>query len=384
MRGSIVKRQGKATKDGKPITLYYIVYQVGKRQKWEAVPERTRKAAEKLLTKRLNEIGNGEYIEPSDMTFGEFKEMWVEKYARGQVRPSTLSSYAYLFRGHLIPAFGEMELARIGVEDVQGFRAQMSAKGLSPQTVKLALRLLRQMLSHAVDWGYIRQNAAKKVRDPRVPKGEMDCLTPGEIRVFLDSVPGKWYAIFLTAITTGLRIGELMAMKWGNMDWNQGRYFVKETLRRTGDFGEPKTEGSLAPVDLTPACLEALKAHRARQSEEKLKAGGDWRDLDLIFTASEGRPLNWANFETAVFGPALKKAELRHIRFHDLRHTCASLLINQGASPKYIQKQLRHGSIEMTFDRYGHLFPDASREAVRRLDETIFGSGNKAMAGKAI
>ena len=156
------------------------------------------------------------------------------------------------------------------MEDVQAFKAAKLADGYKPQTVKHLLRLLRQMLSHAVDWDYIRGNPAGKVSDPRIPRGEMDFLAPEEVRVFLSAVPATWYAFFLTAITTGLRAGELLAMRWGNLDWNRSRYFVKETLSRprydyAGGFTEPKTEGSAQSVDLTPLCLEALREHRSNR-----------------------------------------------------------------------------------------------------------------------
>ncbi len=385
-RGSIVKRANG----------YTVVYDAGmkwdekkgrwvRNQKWEKVthPD-TLKHAQKLLRDKLNQIDRGEWVEPSTMTFGAFKDVWLTKYAEGQVRPSTLAQYLSLFRMHVIPTFGGMELAKIGVEDVQGFRSSMLAAELSPQTVRHAMRLVRQMFGHAVDWGYLRHNPAKKVKDPRVPKHEMDCLTPEEVRIFLDNVPGRWYAFFLTAITTGLRFGELLAAKWSNLDLNRGQYFVKETLTRKTEtqgvgFAQTKTEGSSQSVDLTPACLDALQAHKARQAEEKLQAGEHYRDLDLIFATPGGTPLNDRNVTERVFHPALKKAGLRRIRFHDLRHTCASLLINQGESPKYVQRQMRHASIEITFDRYGHLFPDANREAARRLDATLFGAqGQKA------
>jgi len=386
MRGSIVKRQGKATKDGKPITLYYIVYQVGKQQKWEAVPERTRKAAEKMLARRLNEIGDGEYRELSKMTFADFRATWVTKYAEGQARHSTLEQYRYLFDSHIVPALGVKPLADIGVEDVQGLKSAKLAEELSPQTVKHMLRLLRQMLGHAVDWGYLRHNPARKVKDPRVPRREMDCLTPEEARAFLDAVSPRWYAFFLTAITTGLRIGELVAMRWGNVDWGRKQYFVKETWQRPrggrkSSFAEPKTDSSRQAVDLTPACLDALQAHRAKQAEEKLKAGGDYQDQDLIFARATGKPLDDRNVVHRVFEPALKAAGLRRIRFHDLRHTCASLLIHQGESVKYVQRQLRHASAQITLDRYSHLFPDANREAARRLDATLFNARPKAETG---
>ncbi len=388
MRGSIVKRQGKATKDGKPITLYYIVYQVGKRQKWEAVPERTRKAAEKLLARRLNEIGDGEYREPSRMTFAEFKDVWFEKCARGQMKPTSVSKYQNMFGAKIVPAIGQKELSRIDAEDIQGFKSALLAEGLAPKTAGQYLQIVRQVLGCAVDWGYIRHNPAKLVKDPRVPRREMDCLNPEECRAFLDHAPERWYPFFLTALTTGLRFNELLAMKWKNLDWGSMRYFVKETLTRktkTTDrgFDAPKTESSVAPVDLTPRCLDALQVHRARQAQEKLRAGESYKDLGLIFATRDGAPVD-EHAVSRAFLPILKAAGLRRIRFHDLRHTCASLLIHQGESPKYIQRQMRHASIQMTFDRYGHLFPEAGREAARRLDATLFGSGGRAEAGSAV
>jgi integrase len=208
----------------------------------------------------------------------------------------------------------------------------------------------------------------------------MDAFTPAEVRGFLEHVPGRWYGFYVVAITTGLRMGELLAMRWRNLDWGRGQYFVRETWQRPrggrqASFSVPKTEASIAPVDLPPEVLEALKAHRRAQSQEKLEAGRRYQDQDLIFATSDGGPLDDAHTVQRVFRPALRAAGLRTIRFHDLRHTTASLLIHQGESPKYIQSLMRHASIDITFDRYGHLFPDANREAAERLGQTLFGTG---------
>ena len=175
-------------------------------------------------------------------------------------------------------------------------------------------------------------------------------------------------------------------MKWRNLDWNRGQYFVKETfLRPRGGhpacMAEPKTDSSMAPVDLTPSCLDALRHHRARQNEEKLRAGDKYQDQDLIFATPLGTWVHPSNTTNRVFHPTLKAAGIRQIRFHDLRHTCASLLIAQNESPKYIQTQLRHASFEMTFDRYGHLFPDSNKEAASRLDQAIFGGASRTSVG---
>ena len=391
MAGHIVKRTGRRKIRGKPESLYYLVYVANGKQRWETVdPPRTRKRAETLLAERLSQINRGEFIEPHKTTFEEFKELWLEKYAKGEVRSSTMVQYESLFSCHIIPALGELELSRIGVEDIQGFKAAMSDKDMGPQMIKHNLRLVRQMLDHAVDWGYVRTNPAKKVRYPKIPKRETDCMSVAEVRLFLEKVPERWYAFFLTAITTGLRIGELLAMRWANLDWNGEQYTVKEGWIRPRKevpayFAEPKTESSMAPVDLTPTCVDALRAHQGRQAEEKLEAGGKYRDQDLIFATANGGPRHDVNIVSRIYKPTLKEAGIRtSLRFHDLRHTCASLLIAQGESPKYIQAQMRHASIDITFDRYGHLFPEKKREAARRLDETLFGTAGVSIGADSV
>ena len=193
MRGSIVKRK----------TGYFIVYDAPmkmddkkgcytRNRKWEKVPHpNTRKHAEKMLAERLAQLHKGEFIEPSKITFATFADKWFEKYAKVQVRPSTLVLYEGFFKNHLDPVFGNMELAKIGTEDIQGFKAEKTAAGLSPSTVKQLLGTLRQMLDHAIEWGYIRTNPAKRVRNPKISRTEMGFLTPDEVRVFLAHIPTR-------------------------------------------------------------------------------------------------------------------------------------------------------------------------------------------------
>ena len=341
-------------------------------QKWEVVPNpNTRKHAERLLAERLADIHRGSYFEPRKVTFAEFTTLWVKNYAEQQVRPNTLALYSMFFNIHILPVFGNLQLSRIRVEAIEKFKTEKLRSGLSPQTVKHLTRLIRQMLNHAIDWEYLKRNPAARVKDPKVPQTEMDCLSPEEAKHFLSFVDAEWFPFFLLAISTGLRIGELLAMKWANLDPDSGRYFVKETMTRKGEFSPTKTTGSAKPVNVIPSCISALREHRARQSELRLKTGASYLDLDLIFASSKGTPLSDRNIVNRIFHPILKRAGLRRIRFHDLRHTTASLLISQGENPKYIQSQMRHASIQTTFDRYGHLFSETHKEAVARLDATL-------------
>jgi integrase len=384
MRGSVQKKMLK----GGP--RYYIVYDhpgvsgnghKKRKQTWESVPPpNTKKNAERFLNERVRQLHRGEFIETKSIAFGDFKDLWVKTYARGEVRPSTLSMYDGLFRNHLLPALEHHKLEQITVEDVQALKAEKLVAGLSPQTVKHILRLLRQMLEHAVDWNYLRSNPCKKVAFPRIPRQEMAFLTPDEVQTFLAQVPGRWQALFITAITTGMRIGELLAMKWQHVDQRRKQYFIREILTRrragvAGGFTDPKTDGSAASVDLSPTCLTALRDHHKRQSEEKLAAGDKYEDLDLVFATAKGHPLDHKNVVHRQFHTSLEAAGLRRIRFHDLRHTYAALLIDLGESVKYIQRQLRHTTIQTTMDRYGHLLPEHGQKAMSRLDDRLFGKG---------
>ncbi|MEC8933087.1 MAG: site-specific integrase [Candidatus Latescibacterota bacterium] len=197
----------------------------------------------------------------------------------------------------------------------------------------------------------------------------------GEVRQFLDHVQNEkpdWHSIFVTAIHTGVRIGELLAMKWANVDWEQKTYSVTENLTRAREFEEPKTIESCASVPLSAAAIDALKRQKAM-----LEARRQWRDPglreDLIFVNTRGKPHDYATIVYKVFKPLLKAAGLRDINFHILRHTCASLLIASGASMKEVQGHLRHSRIEITMNTYAHLYPDSQAATAERLNALLAG-----------
>ena len=202
----------------------------------------------------------------------------------------------------------------VRIQKADGKKESKSKATLSTQTVKHLLRLLRQILDYAVDLGYLRINQAKKVNYPKVLYPEMDFFKPPEIRVLLKHTPTKWIPLFLVAISTGLRIGEILAMRWNNLDEKDRQYFVKETWQRPRNgrkayFSDPKTRSSIAPVDLMSEAMEAVVQHRKRQAEEKLKAGKDYKDQGLIFATAEGGPLDSANV-VRVYKKAMDVAEL--------------------------------------------------------------------------
>jgi hypothetical protein len=219
------------------------------------------------------------------------------------------------------------------------------------------------MFKHACIWGHVYKDPTQYIKKPRIQEEEMDFLNPDEIQIFLKNAELDYYALFLTAVMTGMRRGELLGLKWEDIDWNSSQIVVKRALYR-GKFVTPKSKYSCRRIVMTPMLKTALDQHKifVARSEE-----------NLVFCTDNGLPLDPDNLVKRHFQPALDRAGLRRIRFHDLRHTYASLLISMGENVKYVQHQLGHNSAKTTLDRYGHLMPNSQNDAGMRLDRTVFG-----------
>lgn len=343
---------------------WYAVFRDGGTQKWERAGN-SKKSAEKLLAKRINQINSGLYQDYEKILFEEYSKKWLSDYAKISVKKSTYDSYSDIVRLHLNPTFGKKFLHSIRTVDIQKLVSEKITKdGLSPKSAVNILVPLKEMFKHAVIWGYINRDPSQYVKRPRVVQEEMDFLTPEEVRLFLEHVNPVYYTLFLTAVMTGMRRGEVLALQWGDVDWNSDQILVRRSFSK-GEFIQPKTKNSIRRIVITPVLKQALEQHRL--------FGKDY-ELDLIFSNEVGLPLDPENLIKREFHPALDRAGLRRIRFHDLRHSYASILISQGENIKFVQSQLGHASAKTTLDRYGHLMPNLENDAARRLDKTVFGN----------
>ncbi len=324
-----------------------------------------KKDAEAFVARMQTQVVDGTYHEIAEITFPDFAEQWLRDYATVQVKPSTLLNYNSMLRSSLVPFFGAVPLSAIRTADVQRYVAKRLATGVSAATVQKALIMLKGMLKQAVQWDYLRVNPAAMVKAPRREHREMDFLTPDEIPPLLDAFDAEWRPLFFAAIFTGMRLGELLALQWSDIDWRGQSIRVRRSVWQ-GHFQEPKTRNAVRTIGLSPRLAAVLM-------DRKLDA--PWNDHDLVFTTPEGGMVDPDNLRHRVFEPTLRIAGFRKMRIHDLRHTFASLLINQGENLKYVQMQLGHASITTTVDRYGHLMPDAHKGASQRLDATVFGGG---------
>ena len=363
---------------------YSLVYRVGTRQKWLAVGT-NKKIAERRLAAIMAGIHAGTFREPTPILFKDFAERWLTQYAEGAVKPSTLRTYRWLIAKHLVPTFGATPLTKMTTEDVQRFTAEKLKSGLSPKTVRHLLVVLKHMLKHAKRWGYLRSNPAEDVEAPRVESREMDCLTPEELRRLLQAADEPSRTLFLCAGLTGMRRGELLGLRWGDVDWHQGRIYVHQTLfKRTRQeagqstqwlFQTPKSRASRRAIVMSPALKDALELHRLTCPASP---------HDLVFCQPTGAPMDAELMVRREFLPALVRAGVRHIRFHDLRHTYASLLIAQGAHVRFIQDQLGHAAVTTSLNTYGHLLPGSQFDVGAKLDAQVFGVAAEARIGKEL
>jgi integrase len=332
------------------------------------------KAAAEAVAKELRErLAKGAFqINPPEQapSFGEYARKWLAGYGETHLKYSTLKGYDTILRLHLGPFMGT-PIDQVSRADLKEMIYGKLKEGLTPATVTRIKALISGVLSHALEDGLIQANPTSRLG--RLIKGkdrkaDVNALTREEARGFLEVVSQhypKHFPFFLCALRTGLRLGELLALQWGDVDFRGGFIEVRRAFV-VGEITTPKN-GKSRRVDMSKQLAETLKAVRIEQKKEALAKGKELPDL--VFVNGVGRYLEHANLRTRVFWPALAKAGLRRIRIHDLRHTFASLLIENNESLAYVRDQLGHHSIQITVDTYGHLVPGANRQAVDRLDD---------------
>ncbi len=340
------------------------------RQRWETIGP-NRKEAETVLHQRLFEIRSGLFPilrKRSRMVFRELAEEWMESYAKSHVRPSTFGTYRWLLDYHLLPAFGDRALSTITPEGVQAYLADR-IQYVAPKTANHGLVLLKEILESAVTWGRIPTNPAKQIKKAPVPRREVVLWTTSEIRKFLLAADETWRPLFLTAVFTGLRLGELQAMAWeGQNRPNFATNKLEVTCAyndRTRRLGPPKSERSVRTVDMPPSIRQTLLAlHRSATGP-------------LVFSGKREGPVP-PSVVARAHHATIKRAGVSRIRFHDLRHTYGSLLIMAGKHPKYIMAQMGHHSAAFTLDTYGHLMERLPVQPVEWIDDLVFPEGTVA------
>ncbi|NLL89474.1 MAG: site-specific integrase [Firmicutes bacterium] len=356
-------------KDGRWSAQVFVGIVDGKR-KYRTVYGETQAEVRQKTSLISAQVQRRTYIEPSNVTAEMYLTDWVETL--DSVRANTRESYDMVVRNYLTPYLGQVKLQELGALDIRKMLAALERQGLAPRTREYAYSVLNAALNDAVLWDAISINPCTKIKRPHVPDHEITPLTEGESKKLLETaleLKEPFYALYVLALTTGMRASELLGLQWRDIDFANSRLAVRRVLVKDSlEFSEPKTKLARRSITLTDLAVNALKKH----AEEQAKIGNtksNWSNTSgLVFCDSLGGPMRYQNLIRRHFKPLLMKAELRDIRFHDLRHTCASLLLQAGEHPKIVQELLGHSKISITMDLYSHSIPSMQKETARKMD----------------
>ncbi len=352
----------------------YVVYtSTGPKRRY--VTGKDRNEVRQKLTKAMADRDGGFIFDDGGVTVGQYVERWLKDSVRGTVRQSTFETYEYMVYPHIVPALGRVKLKALTPVHVRSFYREKLDGGLSNATVGKMRVMFQKALDQAVSDGLIPRNVAKGIRLPQGKKKEIQPLSPEQARALIETAHGdRLEALYVLAVATGLREGELLALRWEDVELEDAVLRVRRTLTRTKgkiDVGPPKTKSSSRSVGLTARAVEALRGHLARQLEEMERVGSLYRPGGLVFANEVGGVINPSNLRNRSFKALLNRAGLPPIRFHDLRHTCATLLLSRNVNPKIVSEMLGHASIAITLDTYSHVLPTMQESAVRALEDAL-------------
>ncbi len=367
--GSIHRR-----KDGGWCAQYTVYTPEGRKRK--TLYGKTRAEVGGKLAKALSDREGGLVFDVGNLTVGEYLDRWLAECVKGTVRESTFERYEYAIGPHIKPALGCMKLKSLTPAHVRGFYREKLDAGLASATVHKMHVVLHKALDQAVADGLIRRNPTGALKLPRIDREEIKPLTAGEANRFINASCGnRLEALFVLAVHTGLRQGELLALKWEDLDLEAGTLRVRRTLTCAGgkhSLAEPKTKKSRRTVRLTTGAVVALRGHLKRQMREMDRLGYLYGTGGLVFANETGGIINPSNLRNRSFARLLRCAGLpTDTRFHDLRHTCATLLLSRNVNPKIVSEMLGHANIAITLDTYSHVLPDMQERAAKALEEAL-------------
>ena len=353
----------------------------GKRkQKWHTI-HGTKKDAQRELRRLLTSLDEGIYVEPTKITVASYLNTWLD-HVRVKVGTKTYSRYAEICRRHLEPAFGHLLLTKLQPLHIQEYYSvalqsgRLDGRGaLSTQTVLHHHRVLRGALQCAVKWNLLVRNPADATELPQPDKKEMRALDESETATLLKAAQGtRLYIRILLTVTAGLRRGELLGLKWNDIDFKRGKLSVRRAVEQTRSHGvvlkTPKSKKSIRTIALLPMAVEALQRHRLDQKKEKLLMGPAYQDEGLVFPQANGTLWKPDSF-TKTFIRLAQRSGVGKLRFHDLRHSHATQLLRQGVHPKIVSERLGHSSVGITLDTYSHVLPGMQEDAANKLETAL-------------
>jgi integrase len=351
----------------------------------KSVYGKTREETSKKLNEILNSVSNGTFVEPSKMKTGEWIESWLNNYAKMAIKESTFENYSVLTKVHILPRIGSITLNNLKTKDLQQFynnifesgkaprkSSSSEASGLSVSTIKHIHNIIHQSLAQALKEGLIRSNTDEACVMPKAEKKKINTLPMEDISLFLNEASkGNHYSMYYLDLCTGLRRGELLGLKWEDIDFVENTLIIKRQLTRMSNkliLSSLKTQNSYRTVKIPDSAIDVLKSHQEFQNVLKEKAGMIWEESGLIFCNEIGKPLDpsgvYHNFKRLI-----KRLGFNDNRFHDLRHTFATISLQNGVDIKTIQESLGHSNAAFTLQVYGHVSKQMQNTAAKKIDD---------------
>jgi integrase len=341
----------------------------GKRKRKKQRGFKTKKDAEKALALIEAEVYKGTFFEPSSIAFKVHLLDWY-KSKKNSINVQTAGTYESIINHRIIPALGHVLLSSVTPIMIQNYVNDLHDEGLSSATIKKIYQIIKSSLDYAVNMELLPSNPMKKLQLPKDKKTEMTVWEVADIKAFLNAAKkDRFYIAFHLAITTGMRRGEILGLRWRDIDFQKGILYVCQTLSKDGKqfLVGGKTESSVRSIKLPNETLLALQSQRISISKEKFKFGPAYTDNDLVVCTTKGTPVNPNNLKRS-YDRLIGVAGVSKIRFHDLRHTHATMLFAQGVQAKVVSERLGHSNIKTTLDIYSHVLPNMQEEAANQID----------------
>jgi integrase len=337
---------------------------------------RTRDEVRRKQVDAQKTLQDGGRIAPERLTFATYMQSWLE-HKRHEVRWQTWRRYEQLFRTHIEPAIGSVKINSLRPNQLRELYSSKLAEGLAVETVRHLHKVIRAALNQAEREDLVVKNVCRQVRPPRKQRYEINPLSPNEARRLRETLRGHPdEALHVLALSTGMRQGEILGLRWRDCNLDSGYISVNRSLvfvRNDWHLEETKTSSSRRRIHLALDAIETLRTHLLSQLEKRLALGAAWHDNDLVFPTGIGTAKRGRSLVTRSFRPLLEAAGLRRIRFHDLRHTAATLLLGAGVHPKIVSEMLGHSTVQLTLDTYSHVTPTMQQEAATKMNDILSG-----------
>lgn len=347
----------------------------GKRRQREKSGFRTKKEAQAAAAELIVQVENSDYKKPIKQSLEKYLIDWLDS-KRISLNKNTYAVYKIHIDQHIVPAIGKVDIVKLSPANIGSLYASLiGEKKLAEGTVRDTHKVLTAALNQAVKWGMLIRNPASLVEKPRVSRKELSVWNVEQARSFLKTArEHREYIAFLLALGTGMRQGEILGLRWKDIDMKEGVISVVQTLSHDGKELTPgaKTKSGNRTITIDSELLKELRKQKGRVSEERLKSHGKYTDLDLVMPTSKGTPLTPRNL-SRTFYALLERSDVPQITFHDLRHTHATLLLSQGIQSKVVAERLGHADMRTTLEIYSHVLPNMQKEAAEKVGSVLFG-----------